>query len=106
VGAEEVGEDHEVVVVDEAVLAVDYRHHPHLRVVVPTGMILLLEDRVLGVIVPVIAVTPVLAWTTFETTRVKATTVKGVFTIVGAAADVVVAVEDSLAADVVTEVAA
>jgi hypothetical protein len=98
-------EDHEVEVVDEAVLAVDYRP-PH-RVVVRTGMILLLllllpEDRVLGVIVlPVL----VLAWTTFETMRVKATTVKGVFTIVGVVA--VVVVEDSLAAaDVVMEVAA
>jgi hypothetical protein len=93
VGEEEVGEDHEVVV-DEVVLVVDY-HHPHPVVL---RILLRIEDRVLVVIVPVIAV-PV--WT-FETMPVKAT-VKGVFTIVGAA-DVVVA-EDSLAADVVTEVA-
>jgi hypothetical protein len=93
VGAE-VGEDHEVVA-DEAVLAVDYRPHRVVRMMLP-----LLEDRVLVVvIVPVILV---LAWT-FETMRVKATTVKGVFTIAGAA-DVEVA-EDSLVADEVTEVA-
>jgi hypothetical protein len=95
VGAE-VGEDHEVVA-DEAVLAVDYPPHR----VAPMGMMLpfpvvrTAEDRVLVVMAPVIR--------TFETMRVKATTVKGVFTIAGAA-DVEVA-EDSLVADEVTEVA-
>lgn len=97
-GAED-GEDHEVVVLDEVTMVVGCPPHQ----VAPMILLLLrvvqtAEERVLVLIVPVILV-PV--WT-FETTRVKAT-VRGVFTIAGAA-DVVVA-EGSLAEDEVTGVA-
>jgi hypothetical protein len=92
------GEDHEVVV-DVVVEVHPYPYHP--VVVVPSNMILLVveirnaADRVLVVRALLLR----LVWTTFETMRVKATTVKGVFTIAAEADVAVVAADDSLAAE-------